>query len=105
MTKTEALEALTKAHQAPFTRKTGAFGGCGRVYVSVSGCDRATVTAIAAAAKKLGLIFQRKAHYGLRNAIYIGYDNADGNAIAKGEVFAESLKASGIQAYSDAFGD
>lgn len=102
--KANVLEALTAAWSAPYTKKTGAFGGCGRVYVSVSG-EREFVNAFAAAAKKLGLIFQRKAHYGLRNALYVGYDNADGNALAKGEAVAEALKARGFSAYSEAFGD
>ena len=76
--------------------------GCGRVYVSV---PKEHATAVAAAAKKLGIIFQRKAYYGAKNVLYIGYDNADGKALAKGEAVAEALTKAGIQAYSEAFGD
>lgn len=104
MTKTEILEALTIAKSLTPPAKTGAFGGCGRVYVSVSG-ERATINAVSAACKKLGLVFDRRSYYGTRNAIYIGYDNADGRALAKGEAFAAKLSELGLPAYCDAHGD
>jgi len=104
MEKSSVVEAVTVAFGLQVAPKQGAFGGCGRVYVCVSG-DKATINAVAAAAKKLGLIFQRKAHYGLGNALYIGYDNADGRAIARGEAIAESLTKAGLPAYMEACGD
>lgn len=100
------LEILKAAMAVPATPKTGPFGGCGRVYVTLSmGKDRKLVNAVAAAAKELGLIFQREAYYGMTNALYIGYDNADGRAMAKGEAVAKELTARGIPAYMDAHGD
>lgn len=105
MTKEQVTEAIAAANAAPFTPKTGAFGGCGRAYVCIGGKDRKLINAVARACAALGLIFQRKAYYGLRNAIYIGYDNADGRALAKSEAFAASLTAAGIPAYSEACSD
>jgi hypothetical protein len=104
MTKTEILEALKAANAAPFAAKTGAFGGCGRAYVCVS-ADKATVKLVAAACKALGLLFLKKAYGTTGNAIYIGYDNADGRALAKSEAFAATLTAKGLPAYSDAVAD
>lgn len=104
MTKEQILAALTSAFAVSPPAKIGPTGGCGRVYVSVTG-DRATINGVAAAAKKLGIIFQRKAHYGMRNALYVGYDNASGRLLAKGEAVAEALTAAGIPAYMDAHGD
>lgn len=101
--KVEALEVLTAAFEAPFTRPERGYG-CGRVYVSVSG-DRPTINAVAAACRKLGKIFDRKSYYGSRNAIYIGYDNSDGIALAQGNAVAEFLKAAGLSAYADAHAD
>lgn len=62
MEKSAVLEAVKTAFALPVIPKTGPCGGCGRVYVVVTS-DRPTINAVAAAAKKLGLIFQRKAHY------------------------------------------
>ncbi len=99
MTKEEILAAMTTAFSIKAT--PNGTSGCGRVYVVVSG-DRSTINAVAAAAKKLNVIFQRRAHYGMSNALYIGYDNADGKALAKGEAVAASLSAAGLSAYMDA---
>lgn len=102
----QVLEALKAANAAPFVAKTGPCGGCGRAYVCVRVDDKATLTALAKACKTLGLIYNRKGLYGTgRNAIYIGYDNADGRALAKAEAFAGVLTAKGLPAYSDAVGD
>jgi hypothetical protein len=104
MEKSQVFEVVKSAFEMKVAPKQGAFGGCGRVYISVCG-DRAVINAVSAAAKKLGIIFQRKAAYGMRNALYVGYDNADGRAMARGEAIAEYLKANGIVAYMDAHGD
>lgn len=97
--------AITAAKSAPFTAKP-VMGGCARIYVGVFGVDRKTVNAIAAACKKADLIFQRKAYYGMRNAIYIGYEmGTTGAAYCKGEAFAAALSAAGIPAMVEAFGD
>lgn len=78
--------------------------GCARIYVGVYGVDRKTVNAVAAYCKANHLIFQRKAHYNLSNAIYLGY-SMNGTEYAKGEAFAEALKNAGIPAYMEACGD
>lgn len=102
MSKQAVLEAVQAAFAVAVQPKTGAFGGCGRVYVCV---PKEHATAVAAAAKKLGVIFQRKGHYGLSNTLYVGYDNADGRALAKGEAIAESLTKAGIRAYHEVCAD
>lgn len=76
-------------------------GAC-RVYVSV-GAEHAKK--MAAAAKKLNKDFQKKTYYGTSNAIYIGYDNFDGKALAQGAAVVEALQAAGIQCYRDEQGD
>lgn len=83
--------------------KTGP-AGCARIYVGVYGVCRKTITALAAACKDKGLIFQRKAYYSLSNVIYVGY-SVQGREYAQGEAFAEALKAAGIPAYVEAMGD
>lgn len=100
MEKAMVFEAVKKAFAAPFTPARAS--GCGRVYVTV---PKEHAKAVAEAANKLGIIFQRNAHYGLRNALYVGYDNADGRALAKGEKVAEVLTEAGIKAYSEACSD
>lgn len=98
------LEALKAAKDAPFV--PARISGCGRAYVCVSGSDKDLLRAVAAGCKKLGLIFNRKGLYGVgRNAIYIGYDNADGKALGKSEAFAKALSDRGISAYHDAASD
>lgn len=98
-----AFEALKAAKEAPFERPERGYG-CGRAYVCVSG-ERTLINAVALACKELGLIFQRKAAYGLRNAIYIGYDNSTGVELAKAKAFAHELKKHGIDAYDDCGSD
>ena len=84
MTKTEVLEALKTANATPFTAGRGF--GCGRAYVCVT-ADRKMVNLVAAACKTLGLAFLRKAYGTSGNAIYMGYDNANGRATAKSEAW------------------
>lgn len=100
--KTFVLEALVAAKAAPFT-SPGRGYGCGRAYVCVSSSNgRATINAVSAACKALGMIFNRKGYNVGPNAIYIGYDNAKGDMIAKSEAFAAALNAKGIACYADA---
>lgn len=104
MTKIEVLEALTAAQAAPFA--PGPISGCGRAYVCITSKDRVVVNAVAAACRSLGLLFERKGHYGTgKNSIYLGYDNADGRALARSRVFAKVLSDRGIPAYDDAVAD
>jgi hypothetical protein len=104
MDKAAVLEALKAAWAAPVVVASGPCGGCGRAYVCVSG-DRATVNAFAAACRELGLMFLRKAYGTSGNALYVGYDNADGRALAKSHVVADELNKRGVKAYSDAVAD
>ena len=95
-------QAIKEAMAAPFEPSRPS--GCGRAYVIVS-ADRSVVNAVSAACKAAGLMFLRKAYGTSGNAIYMGYDNANGRALGKAKAFAESLNASGIQCYDDAVGD
>jgi hypothetical protein len=100
--KSSVLAAVTAANKAPWTPSPSS--GCGRAYVVVT-ADRATVNAVSAACKTLGLMFLRKAYGTSGNAIYIGYDNADGRALGRSKAFADALAAQGVPCYSDAVGD
>lgn len=92
---------LKAAFEAPVTRESGI--GCGRIYVAI--VEKEHVAGIKKAAKTLGKIFQAKSHYGTSNALYIGYDNCDGIALARGTAIVTALKAAGIAAYRDEQGD
>ena len=101
-TKEEIKSALVAALAVPYVRARAS--GCGRAYVCVSGLERTELTAFAAAAKELGRIFQRKGH-GVSNALYVGYDNADGGALGKAEAIATELSKRGISAYAEGVAD
>lgn len=73
--------------------------GCCRVYVCIR--DKEAAKLVAKAAKVRGKIYQKKAHYGLREALYVGYDNCDGRALATGTALVAALKAVGIAAYRE----
>ena len=77
--------------------------GCGRIYVLISDKDQAKL--VGKAAKNLGLIFLKKSNYGTSNAIYIGYDNCDGIALAKGTAVAKALNAIGVVCHRDEVAD
>jgi len=101
-TKASVVEALRAANTAPYTACRPS--GCGRAYVCVS--DKALAKVVAAACAELGLLYSSKGHYGTGpRSIYIGYDNADGRALAKSRAFAAVLTARGIGAYDDAVAD
>jgi hypothetical protein len=75
-------------------------GGCGASYVCISSSvDRKTLNLIKKSVSQCGLGYLNKA-YGVGNrAIYIGYDNADGRALAQAEAIALNLRALGIDCY------
>ncbi len=98
-----ALADLTAAWSAPSTPARAS--GCGRVYVDLSLPDRASKTAVAKAAKALGLIYGANYYSGSKTSLYVGYDNCDGRALGKGPVIAAALKALGWSAYDGAYGD
>lgn len=93
---------LTEALQAAAAAFPERGIGCGRIYVSV---DKEHARGIAKAAKALGKIFQKRSHYGTSNALYIGYDNCDGRALAQGTTVVNVLKSHGIGCYRDECGD
>ncbi|MGA7122343.1 MAG: hypothetical protein WBY94_19730 [Polyangiaceae bacterium] len=104
MSKESVFEAVRTANELRVA--PARIGGCARIYVTLGGKpSKDLVKHIEASCKRLNLIFQRKAYYGLTNAIYIGYDNADGRALAKGEAFAAELTRRGIQAYVEGCAD
>jgi hypothetical protein len=94
------VQVLQSAFDAPVTMERGV--GCGRIYVVV---DKEHAKGISTAAKKLGKIFQRTAHYGMKNALYVGYDNCDGRALSRGTKIVETLRAAGIGCHRDEHGD
>jgi hypothetical protein len=101
-TKTQIADALRTAMAAPYTPQRSS--GCGRAYVCVSG-TREEIKAFAEACKAQGLMFLKKAYGTSGNALYVGYDNADGKALARAEVIATELTKHGLRAYSDAVAD
>lgn len=107
LSKVAVFEALKSALEAPVTPGRSPACGCGRVYVVLSKApqDRPLVNAFAAAAKKLGALFLRKAYGTCGNALYCGYDNADGRALAKAHAVAKVLGDNGIGCYVDAVAD
>jgi hypothetical protein len=102
LTKTQIADALKAALSAPYVPQSAS--GCGRAYVCVSG-SREEIKAFADACKAQGVLFLKKAYGTSGNALYVGYDNADGRALARAEVIAAELKAHGLSAYSDAVAD
>lgn len=79
--------------------------GCCRVYVAVNPASKEELAAIRKAAKALGKSWDNKSHYGDRNAIYIGYDNCDGMALARGSAVEAALKSAGVNCYRPECGD
>lgn len=101
-----AVLETVKAANATTVTPARITGGCGRAYVVLSvTTPKAVVTAVAQACKTLGLQFLKRAYGVGSNAIYIGYDNADGRALAKSEAFARVLTERGIEAYADGASD
>lgn len=112
--KRDYLKILTAALVAPYTSARPS--GCGRVYVCVPSTTwqgtadqnaqaKADARGIAAAAKKLGKIFQKRSHYGDSNALYVGYDNCTGAELGRGDAIVATLKAAGIDCYRNEHGD
>lgn len=92
--------ALQHAFSIPVTPERGI--GCCRVYVTVS---KGSASAVAKAAQAINKTFQRKAHYGMTNALYIGYDNCDGIELARGTAVVRALQALGIDCSRQEHGD
>ena len=90
------VAALEEAMTAPYivTRSSC----CGRVYVVPA---KEHKRGLRAAAKKLGARWLPEAYGTARGVLYVGYDNADGNALARGAAMVEILKARSIGCYRD----
>jgi len=98
---TDLTRTLADAFNAPVYPERGI--GCCRVYVSIT--DKAQAKLVEKAAKSLGKIFQRKGHQGATNVLYVGYDNCDGNALARATAVVGALKTAGIGCYREEQGD
>ena len=76
------------------------------MYVKVCGLDRKALNAFAKAAAAAGLKYLSRKEFPLAGpCLYVGYDNATGEVLAKGEAMAAALAANGVRAYSDGFED
>lgn len=94
-------EILNEAFAAPISAEQAY--GCGRVYVWINKEHRAKIRT---AARKLGKKFLSGSDAGhLNGCLYIGYDNNDGLALARGTIVAKTLKAHGIECFRDEYGD
>lgn len=92
-----ALERAMKATPAPVRAS-----GCGRVYIVP---EKAHKKGLKAACVKLGMRWLADAYGSAKGVIYVGYDNADGRALARGAAMVEVLKAAGIDCYRDEVDD
>lgn len=104
MEKAKVIEILKAANAAPYV-PAKVTSGCGRAYVTLLGLAKSDRKMFEAACKEVGLLFLKKAYGTSGNSIYIGYDNADGHALAKAEAFAKVLTENGLRCYTDAVGD
>lgn len=94
------VNALTESSAVAATARAEDFAGmvaCARCYVCLSGPGYRALTkkeraAVDAWAKANGMRFQARGYYGLRDALYVGYDNADGDVIAKADAFAAAFR-------------
>ena len=100
--KSQIAKAIQEGLQA---RGTGPRCGAGRAYVLLGKTDRKTLLAFQGAAKQVGLKYLPEAYGAGKRALYVGYDNFDGTAIAQSELIAEKLKAVGLPVYAEAVAD
>jgi hypothetical protein len=98
---TTIVETIREAMTRPCSPERAI--GCCRVYVSI--VDATQARGVAHAAKVLNMRWQKRSHYGDSNALYIGYDNCDGQALARGAAVVEALKAAGINCHRNEHGD
>lgn len=88
-------EAMTAAGAAPVTERSG----CGRVYVMLVGTAHRAGISKASKASSIRYFGAGKGRYSF--SLYVGYDNADGRALARGAAIARVLKDRGIDCYRD----
>lgn len=86
-------------------RGNGGRCGCGRAYVSLGKVDRKVLRAYQDGAKLAGVRYLPEAYGAGKRCLYIGYDNADGVALAQAEAIAKNLQALGLPAFDEAVAD
>lgn len=96
-------DIMAEALRAAADAKPEFRSGCGRVYVCI--VDKAHVKGVEKAAMAAGRRFLRKGYAGMRNVLYVGYDNATGKELAMGTAMAKVFEAHGIKCYRDEQGD
>lgn len=102
-TKADFETALKAANEATFVPARAS--GCGRAYLGFYDLSKPEKKALKAAAETLGLMFLKEAYGTSGNVLYVGYDNADGKALAKAEVMVKVLGEHGIKSYVDPVSD
>ncbi len=76
--------------------------GCGRVYVYV---EKEAQPVLKQPAKALNISYMKRPYGVGVDAIYVGYDNATGEALSRGELLATRLREIGIKAYREEVSD
>ena len=104
MARQDLVNAIQKGLQV---RGSGPRGGCGRAYVYLSStADKKSLNEFKAAIAAAGLRYLGKAYgVGSSRTAYVGYDNADGVALAQAEAISANLRALGLPVYDDAVSD
>lgn len=103
---TTVHEMIQQIKQGLMASSTGCRGGCGRAYVCLSTTEsKETLKAFKEATEATGLHYLDRAYGVGRRAAYVGYDNADGKALAQAEAIAKNLRSIGVNCYDDAMGD
>lgn len=100
----QVIQAIRNGLQA---QSTGCRGGCGRAYICLSHTEsKQALNIFKKAVTASGLRYLGKA-YGIlsKRTAYVGYDNADGRALAQAEQIAKNLKQLGLDCYYDCAGD
>lgn len=88
------------------TQSTGCRSGCGRAYVVLSSAaPKAHLELFKKACAIVGVRYIGRAYGTGSRAAYIGYDNADGRALAQAEAISKNLRALGLDVYDDGVGD
>lgn len=99
-------EMIKQIESGLLSQSAGARGGCGRAYVCLSTTEsKETLSLFRKAMEACGLRYLDRAYGVGRRAAYIGYDNADGLALAQAEQIARNLRSLGIDCYDDAASD
>lgn len=99
-------ESITKAIIEGLQVRSSDRGfGCGRAYVCLTKVPTKVLNAYKQGAERAGLRYIGKAYGAGDRAIYVGYDNSDGRALAQAKAIAEKIQALGLPAYYDGADD